>query len=103
MLRVHFKDEGQDILWWDIDNDGVVQACNMQEWVWKGTKVVGFVPHGRELVAVLGSVHNLTEDQHYVEHFVDVKPGDELVCAFKRGNTGRFIHPVEKVEYDKKG
>jgi hypothetical protein len=30
MQRIHFKDDGQDILWWDIDDEGVVVDCNAQ-------------------------------------------------------------------------
>lgn len=37
MTRVHFEDQGQDFLWWDIDNDGVVQAAGpFQNEIWKG-------------------------------------------------------------------
>jgi hypothetical protein len=83
MLRVHFKDDGQDCQWWDIDNDGIVQDCNLQGFVWKGTKV-------------LAVVNNSAGNNH--KDFVDVQPGDELICQFKSTMVGRFIHPVDKVE-----
>jgi hypothetical protein len=71
MLRIHFKDEGQDILWWDIDSQGIVQACNMQEWVWKGTKVMMDQP---------------------------IKKGSILTVEFAKAGVGTFVHPVIKVE-----
>lgn len=71
MLRIHFKDDGQDVLWWDIDDHGIVQACNMQEWIWKGTKVMMNKP---------------------------IKKGRILSCEFTSGKVGTFIHEVEKVE-----
>ncbi|MDP2729172.1 MAG: hypothetical protein Q8O55_01660 [Dehalococcoidales bacterium] len=77
MVRIHFEDDGQDILWWDIDEHGVVQACNMQEWVWKGTQVQ---------MTVSGNEPS------------KVQPGDRLVCEFKDGRIGIFQHPVEKIE-----
>ena len=40
--RIYFEDEGQDILWWDVDESGIVRACNMQGWVWEGTRIINF-------------------------------------------------------------
>jgi hypothetical protein len=82
MRKIHFEDDGQDVLWWLIDDRGVVQACDMQEAIWKGTEV-------------FMTDRNINLD--------DIRPGDHLVCKFKdgKGNTlkgGTFIHAVERVE-----
>ncbi len=71
MIRVHFKDEGQDCLWWDIDGEGIVQDCDMQSWVWKGTKV---------------------------DMTTDLRVDGHLVCTFKDGHVGKWKHPIVKVE-----
>lgn len=70
MLTIHFVDEGQDFLEWDINEEGVVTACRpFQGWVWNGTKV----------------------------HNKDIKPGDRLDIT-TRGTRTHLIHPVEKVQ-----
>ncbi len=71
MLRIHFKDEGQDVLWWDVDSKGVVQSCNMQAWAWVGTKV--------------DMAKDLAKSAH-------------LSVTFKDDHCGTWKHPVEKVE-----
>ena len=78
MVRIHFKDDGQDILWWDVDEKGIVKQCNMQGQVWIGTEVIG---------TPVGSVKPQ-----------DIKPGEKLICLFPSGGGGEFIHPVIKVE-----
>jgi hypothetical protein len=83
MKRIHFIDDGQDILWWDIDEKGVVQDCNLQVDVWKGTIV------------------QMTDKATGID---DIQPGDKLACTFPHHTennlpgVGMFIHPVEKVE-----
>jgi hypothetical protein len=82
MIRIYFKDDGQDIQWWDVDEMGVVQASNMQGWVWNGTEI------------------QMT-NRRMILPFDDpakIQPGDELICRFKNSGVGKFIHPVEKVE-----
>ena len=70
MVTIHFVDEGQDFLEWDIDEKGVVTACRpFQGWVWVGTKV----------------------------HNKDIKPGDKLDIE-GHGLCTTLIHPVEKVQ-----
>lgn len=43
-VRYHFEDHGQDFLWFDVSEAGVVVACDMQEWVWKGCLVANEPP-----------------------------------------------------------
>jgi hypothetical protein len=39
--RLHFEDDGQDFLWWDIDCNGRVINCEpFQSSTWEGNKVV---------------------------------------------------------------
>lgn len=39
--RIELDDHGQDFLWWEIDDDGVVTGCGpMQGWVWVGVMVL---------------------------------------------------------------
>jgi len=71
MIRVHFQDDAQDCLWWDINEEGVVEDCDMQTWLWKGTKVDMATP---------------------------ITPGCKLSVTFKDGKVGTWIHPVVKVE-----
>ena len=71
MIRIHFKDEEQDCLWWDVDSDGTVKASDMQAWVWVGTKV------------------DMTQDLRKDAH---------LRVTFKDGHKGTWKHPVVKVE-----
>lgn len=78
MIRIHFKDDGQDILWWDVNEEGIVEQCNLQGQVWNGTQVIG-------------STAGAVKPQ-------DVKPGDKLICIYKGGRGGEFIHPVVRVE-----
>lgn len=38
--RIHFEDNGQDFLWWDIDAAGSVVGCGpFQAWCWVGLEV----------------------------------------------------------------
>ncbi|MBA7482648.1 hypothetical protein ES705_18288 [subsurface metagenome] len=78
MIRIHFKDDGQDILWWDVNEEGVVERCNLQEQIWPGTKVIG-------------SSGGAVQPQ-------DIKPGEKLLVIYQSGRGGEFIHPVTKVE-----
>ncbi len=77
MRKIHFEDDGQDVLWWLIDEKGIVQAADMQWLVWEGTEVF------------------MTDRSISLD---DIQPGDHLVCKFKDGKGGTFIHAVEKVE-----
>lgn len=39
--RIHFEDQGQDFLWWDIDEDDVVVDCGpFQGSIWIGTQII---------------------------------------------------------------
>jgi len=71
MIRVHFQDDAQDCLWWDINEEGVVEDCDMQTWLWKGTKV---------------------------DMATAITPSCKLSVTFKDGKVGTWIHPVVKVE-----
>lgn len=70
MIRVYFKDEGQDCLWWDIDSEGIVQDCNMQAWLWKGIKV---------------------------DMTMDLRSGRHLAYTSKDGTVWTWKHPIERV------
>lgn len=73
MLKVTFKDEGQDFLEWYIEN-GVVVACRpFQEWLWKGIQV-----HNRK-----------------------IRPGDHLEITGKDGVRRTMLHPVESITEQK--
>jgi hypothetical protein len=82
MLKIEFKDDGQDILWWIVDMNGIVLATNAQSFVWVGTKITGVKPI----------------DQDMNRSFLDIKPGDTLTIKSPTVEAvGLFIHPVEKV------
>jgi hypothetical protein len=70
MIRVYFKDEGQDCLWWDIEN-GEVVACDMQAWAWVGTRV---------------------------DMKKDLRVDNKLDVTFTDGSKGTWKHPIEKIE-----
>lgn len=39
--RIQLEDHGQDFLWWDVDENGVVTDCGpFQGWLWEGTTVL---------------------------------------------------------------
>ena len=73
MLTVHFEDEGQDFLEWDIENGEVVACRPFQDWLWKGTKV----------------------------HNTEIRPGDKLTITPRNWPgevfSPKLIHPVERV------
>ncbi|EEQ96359.1 Hypothetical protein OINT_1001786 [Brucella intermedia LMG 3301] len=53
MIRFHFEDDGQDFLWWDVEDMGdgigkVVDAGPLQAWAWaSGNHYVNLAqPHG---------------------------------------------------------
>jgi len=53
MIRFHFQDNGQDFLWWDVEDQGggigkVVDAGPFQAWAWAdGNHFVNLArPHG---------------------------------------------------------
>lgn len=77
MYKIVFKDDGQDVLVWIMDGNGVVQACDMQEYAWAGTEVMG----------AMG-------DTIEIKNITDIKPGDSL--AIKHKYIGKFIHQVER-------
>jgi len=40
ITRIHFDDQGQDFLWWDLDESGLVVDCGpFQASIWVGSKV----------------------------------------------------------------
>lgn len=70
MITVHFVDDGQDFLEWDLDDDGKVIDCRpFQGWVWIGTIVRN----------------------------KDIKPGDHLNIITRSGDHRTLFHAVEKV------
>lgn len=71
MLTVHFEDEGQDFLEWDIENGEVVACRPFQDWLWKGTKV----------------------------HNTEIRPGDILTITPRNWpeDSTTMVHPVERV------
>lgn len=78
MLRLHFRDTGQDILWWDIDEDNIVQTCNMQEGVWKGAEVIM---------------------DEYGNYPPDIQPGNRIFIKLPTtGRVAMFNHHVERIE-----
>lgn len=83
-VRFHFKDDGQDIQWWEVDEKGFVLNCNLQGWVWNGTKVE--MVSGKTIIPFVG------QDPGKFD------AGAMLLCTFKDGSIGKFIHPIEKVE-----
>ena len=69
MIKVTFKDEGQDFLEWYI-KDGVVVDCQpFQGWLWKGKRTL---PDG-------------------------LRPGDKIRIEGPDGPI-TLIHPIEKIE-----
>ena len=40
MQKIHFKDNGQDLLWIAIDDIGIIIDCNIQKSIWRGTQVL---------------------------------------------------------------
>jgi hypothetical protein len=34
MMKIYFEDQGQDVLWWIVNEKGIVIDCNLQEWCW---------------------------------------------------------------------
>lgn len=74
-FRLHFRDDGQDILWWEINMEGVVVNCNLQQAIWVGTRVVDGPSNP-----------------------MDIIEGEIIMCLFRSGKKLVFNHPVEKVE-----
>lgn len=38
MRRIYFEDDGQDFLWWDLDDENNVVDCGpFQAWLWVGS------------------------------------------------------------------
>lgn len=70
MITVHFVDDGQDFLEWDINNGEVVDCRPFQGDVWIGTKV----------------------------HNTDIQEGDILQITAPSGLEKTLNHPVESVE-----
>lgn len=64
---VKFKDEGQDVLEWELDADQVVTDSRpFQAYAWKGARVVGPVAVGVPLVFI----HPKTNTPHYCQFSV---------------------------------
>lgn len=70
MIRVHFEDQGQDFLRWDIEKGEVVDCQPFQGWFWTGTKI------------------NTDE----------FGPGDFLDITLPNGDRTMLRYPVEKIE-----
>jgi hypothetical protein len=77
MKKIYFEDDQQDVLWWIIDDEGIVVASDMQENIWAGAVV------------------SMTDNDINIEN---IKPGDHLVGVFKDKTPMLFKHAVEKVE-----
>lgn len=41
--RIHFEDQHQDCLWWDIDKNGEVINANLQSRIWAGCRVPAYI------------------------------------------------------------
>lgn len=70
MIKVHFVDDGQDFLEWDINNGEVVDCSPFQGDAWISTKV----------------------------HNTDIQEGDILQITTPHGYEVTLKHPVESVE-----
>ena len=77
MKKIYFEDDQQDVLWWIIDDKGIVVASDMQENIWAGTEV------------------SMTDNDINIEN---IKPGDHLVGVFKDKTPMLFGYAVEKIE-----
>ena len=40
MKKIHFEDNGQGLLWFVIDENGIVIDCNTQKDIWNGTQLL---------------------------------------------------------------
>lgn len=70
-MKIKFEDNGQDFLWWELDNEGfVINAGPFQASVWVGSQV--YMP----------------------EH---IQPGDELDYIDKWGEPRTLIHLVDAI------
>ena len=78
-IKVTFKDEGQDFLWWEIDENGKVVDCGpFQATTWCKCQVVGTTA---------------------APTLSDIRKGDHLVILPPGGKIMSLKHPIEKVEY----
>ena len=79
IIRINFEDQDQDILWWDVDEDGYVIGCNAQDSTWYRTLVLNVPANGFGLCTIC--------------------PGDQLLVRTRNATVAAiFKHPVESVE-----
>ena len=79
VIRINFEDKGQDIIWWNVDEDGYVISCNAQEDTWYGTLVLNVPEPGFGLETIC--------------------PGDQLLVRTRNAKEAAiFKHRVESVE-----
>lgn len=71
-MKIHFEDKGQDLLWWELNDEGEVTNSNMQEWLWKGCKVC---------------------------NHVDIKQGDKVDFLNKSLEPRTCFYAVTKIDY----
>lgn len=72
MKKIHFEDNGQDFLWWEIDQDGVVVGCGpFQASIWVGSTVIN---HSR------------------------LRAGGPVYFISNQGQKLTLIHKIKKIE-----
>ena len=71
-MRIHFKDRGQDFLWWDLDENGkCIDAGPFQASIWTGYEVI--------------------------DHTA-LKVGDHICCITKQGDNWQCLYPLTRIE-----
>lgn len=73
MKRIYFEDNGQDFLWWEINEAGIVVDCSpFQSAVWEGSEVIApdFIKVGDQLEFISKYRDGLRTLIHKVEKIV---------------------------------
>ncbi|PKP26607.1 MAG: hypothetical protein CVU03_03465 [Bacteroidetes bacterium HGW-Bacteroidetes-2] len=71
--RIHFQDQGQDCLWWEVDKNGKVINANLQARIWCGCKVPLYIIEAGQ-------------------------PGDQMDFWNALGEERVFKYPITKIE-----
>jgi hypothetical protein len=76
--RIHFKDLGQDFLWWDLDENNKVVDCGpFQATLWVGTQVFDDSETG-----IIEGDHILFESKHAAD-FIRLRYPIEIIEDWK--------------------
>ncbi len=82
---IHFEDKHQDFLRWTVENNVVIESSG-QNWIWRGTKIIGDISVGNYLKII-----PVSESFEQIRHIVVPQSGENRFEVYLK-------YKVEKIK-----